>query len=149
MRKPSEFLTSVYRSNEVSTPLRIAAATAAAPYVETRPVRKITTPITLPPSNSVEQARANINLIRANLCAGVISFEDAEALIRIEQVLIEANVGVEIEQGMRALETLAHDAPPVLAPAVQGGLPRLPLQDGQPEIIMPTPAPGPKKWGNK
>ena len=36
---------------------------------------------------------------------------------------------------MKALEKLAHDAPPALAPAVQGGLPRLPLPDGQPEII--------------
>jgi hypothetical protein len=126
MSKPSVFLTNVYRSEVVPVPLRIAAATAAAPYVEARVTdRKISCPINLPPSNSVEQARANINLIKAHIAAGALGIEEGEVLLKIEQLLVETNMCVDVEQGVRALEALARDNPPQAGVEVRGGLPPL------------------------
>jgi hypothetical protein len=80
MRKPSEFLTSVYRSNEVPTPLRIAAATAAAPYIEPRCTdRKISNPIDLPVALDVATARGNIALIKTHIAIGRLGIEEGRS----------------------------------------------------------------------
>jgi hypothetical protein len=82
MRKPSEFLTSVYRSNVVPVSLRIAAATAAAPYIEPRCTdRRISCSIDLPVATDIATARGNIGIIKAYVAAGRLGIEEGTALI--------------------------------------------------------------------
>ena len=81
MRSPSGFLTSVYRDERVPVPLRIAAATAAAPYIEPRCTdRRISCSIDLPVATDIATARGNIGIIKAYIAADRLGIEEGSAL---------------------------------------------------------------------
>jgi hypothetical protein len=58
--------------------------------------------------------------------AGVITLEECEALVKIEMVLIDACMAVDIEQGLRVMEAKVINDPPKPQLRVSGGLPQLP-----------------------
>jgi hypothetical protein len=126
MRKPSEFLTSVYRRTEVPVPLRIAAATACAPYVEERAHRRNDCPISLPTPRNAAEARANISTIGTYMGTGQISIDVGQALIDANKTLIEAFAVEVMEERLAILERQYAERPPAAKMFVVGGLPSLP-----------------------
>jgi hypothetical protein len=128
-------------SEVVPLQLRLVAAQGLAPYEYARVTdRRLSTTINLPSSNTVAQAQANINLIKANLAAGILMIEESKMLIEIEETCIRAIVGSELEASMKGIERTVQSNPPTLPLRVEGGLPNLPgTQIDMPKHDEPAP----------
>jgi hypothetical protein len=126
MSKPSVFLMNVYRDERVPVPLRIAAATAAAPYIEERAHRRNDCPISLPTPRNAAEARANISVLSTYMGTGQISLDVGEALINANKTLIEAFAVEVMEERLAILERQYAERPPDAKMYVLGGLPDMP-----------------------
>jgi hypothetical protein len=151
MTKPSVFLTNVYRDERVPVPLRIAAAAAAAPYVEPRCTdRRISSPIDLPIALDVATARGNIALIKTHVAIGRLGIEEGSALIELEMRTIDACMATAIEMDLKIVERHVEEHPTPSTVHVKGGLPALPLGERDSPILVPENPPEPSNpWNRK
>jgi hypothetical protein len=123
-------LSRVASSDEVDLPLRVTAAGLLAPYQHARVTkRKISKPIDLPESTTVEMATAAIAKIASLAAAGELALDEANDLINHQKAFIESKVGSDLEAQVAilkdTLEKLGEGAVP-FGITILDGLPVLP-----------------------
>jgi hypothetical protein len=153
MRRPSEFLTNVYRSNQCPTPLRIAAATAAAPYLEARCTDPpIAEPVPLLEPKTAADAEHNIATIAYYEATGRIGHASAAALAQRQKDWIEAHIISSIQIDAKAAMRALEEKEVLTKLQIYSGLPSLPLGEKDAPVIMPgdkdPPPDDSNPWGN-
>jgi hypothetical protein len=134
------FLSDIVNHPEVEYGIKIAAATALAPYQTpkwqpTPTPRYIETPIDLPEPTTVEQATQQIALLGSLLAKGEIDLDFQQALVASRRAWIESKTNSDLESRIVALE-LNHATGPIIDP------------DPSPPADRPQPDPNdPRSWG--
>jgi hypothetical protein len=96
--------------DKTTTPsLRVAALSAAAPYVEAKfsrtPAPRFNpTPITLTPPTTAVEAQARIGILMSKAAAGEIALDVAESLVSILKVYLLEMAGSELEAKLALIE---------------------------------------------
>jgi hypothetical protein len=132
---------SQFASSEVADPnLRVQAATALAAYQHgKRPALRFISDITnMPAPRNLEDARGYIARLSHLAAQGKIDVDAALAIRDLLQSYIDAVIGSEVDQRLRALEEMAREQATRggfgTAIVVESSLPRMPGTEG---LIMP------------
>jgi hypothetical protein len=156
-RDPIDFLSEVTSSALVEMPLRIQAAGMLASYKHgKRPAyRYIEDVVGLKAPQSLEEARQYLARISFLVADGKLDVDGAAAIKDLLQAYIDAVIGSEVDQRLRALEEMAREQAARgfgAAVTVVQGLPPLPgtnirgMMPGDPPMIEQQQQANP--WGN-
>jgi hypothetical protein len=108
------------------------------PYENVRATeRRISRPLDIPKSDTVEQALANIAEIKARGYRGELGLEETSILISWEEATIRAIEGTVNERDLKLVESVFVPENIPVRTVVTSSMPSLPLGDGVPPIIMP------------
>jgi hypothetical protein len=107
--KPSTTLLKIAHDKTTTPSLRVAALSAAAPYVEAKfsptPAPRFNpTPITLTPPTTAVEAQARIGILMSKAAAGEVALDVAESLVGILKVYLLAMAGSELEAKLALIE---------------------------------------------
>jgi hypothetical protein len=150
MKDSISFMRAVMRCPQASDTIRTRAGEALLRYENTPCTdRRISRPLDLPNSSTIEIALANAAEIKARVHRGEIGIIEGEALVRMEEATARMIQDTVLERDFRVIEGTVAAQTVVSKSVVSGGLPPLPRAPDDSPLVMPDldPPPDPGPWG--
>jgi hypothetical protein len=135
-----DLLSAIVSHPDIDVRTRMGAASALARYRHPPAPRKISKPVDIPASETVEQATLSIGKIASLAAAGEIGLDEGGDLVKFFEAFITARTEQDLEARLRLVEDLLERDPPPAMVEVSGGLPPLSRspEDPWPGVTMPN-----------
>jgi hypothetical protein len=136
---PLDYLSDVVSGRARPDRDKTTAAAILAPFMHVKPTGEfLSKRLDMPAPKNVNEALQQIQQINAMVQTQYITIQEGERLVAMLNTFIEATRGSVDHARIEQLERiLIERGAPVVAISIDGGLPALPLEEGQPGIIMP------------